>query len=126
METGLKNTVEFTITEDMSAARVGSGALNVFATPTMIAMMEKAALECVQPYLEEGQGTVGILINVTHDAATPIGMKVRCEAELTEVDGRRLAFKVEAFDDAGHIGGGTHERFIVFNEKFQAKTDAKL
>lgn len=97
----------------------------VFATPAMIALMEKTAWKSVAPYLEEGCGTVGTLLNVTHDAPTPLGMKVWCESELTEIDGRRLVFSVAAFDETGKIGGGSHERFIVPNEKFQAKADKK-
>lgn len=126
METGIKGRVEFTVAENGSARMMGSGALDVLATPKMIAMLEKAAWESVQPYLEEGCGTVGTLMNVTHDAATPIGMKVTCESELVAIDGKKLTFKVEAFDEKGHIGGGMHERFIVNNEKFQSKTDGKL
>lgn len=126
LEAGIKGVAEVMATESNTAAAVGSGILQVFATPMMIALMEKAACDGVAPYLEEGMGTVGISVNITHDAATPVGMKVRAEAELVQVDGRKLTFKVEAFDEAGRIGGGMHERFIVGNEKFQAKTDAKL
>jgi predicted thioesterase len=125
LETGIKGQVEFIADESGSAKEMGSGALAVLATPKMIAMLEKAAWESVQPYLEDGCGTVGTLMNVTHDAATPLGMKVCCTSELVEVDGKKLVFKVEAFDEKGHIGGGMHERFIVNNEKFQAKTDGK-
>ena len=125
LKAGIKGCAETAADENNTAAAVGSGILQVFATPMMIALMEKAACDGVAPYLEEGEGTVGISVNVTHDSATPVGMKVRAEAELVEVSGRRLVFRVEAFDEAGHIGGGMHERFIVKNEKFQAKTDAK-
>lgn len=125
MEPGIKGKVEFIADESCSAKTMESGALDVLATPKMIAMLEKAAWTCVQPYLEEGCGTVGTLMNVTHDAATPLGMKVTCECELTAVDGKKLVFQVEAFDEKGHIGGGVHERFIVNNEKFQNKTDRK-
>lgn len=125
METGTKGQVTFIVDESCSAKTMGSGALDVLATPKMIAMLEKAAWESVQPFLEEGCGTVGTLMNVTHDAATPLGMQVRCTSELTAVDGKKLTFFVEAFDERGHIGGGTHERFIINNEKFQNKTNAK-
>ena len=104
-----------------SAKTMGSGTLDVFATPAMIALMEKTAWKSVAPYLEEGCGTVGTLLNVTHDAPTPLGMKVWCESELTEIDGRRLVFSVAAFDETGKIGGGSHERFIVPNEKYHYK-----
>lgn len=125
MEPGIRGEVIFTVEESGSAKTMGSGALDVLATPKMIAMLEKAAWESVQPYLEEGCGTVGTWMNVTHDAATPLGMQVRCTSELTAVDGRKLSFRVEAFDERGPIGHGTHERFIIRNESFQNKTNAK-
>ncbi|MBR3245175.1 MAG: thioesterase family protein [Parasporobacterium sp.] len=126
LETGIKGHVEFLAEESGSAKTMESGALEVLATPKMIAMLEKAAWESVQPYLEEGCGTVGTKMDVTHDAATPLGMKVVCESELIQIEGKKLTFNVKAFDEKGHIGGGLHERFIVNNEKFQTKTDAKL
>jgi predicted thioesterase len=113
------------VTEQNSARVMGSGTLDVFATPAMIALMEKTAWESVQPQLDEGSGTVGTSLNVKHVAATPLGMKVTCESELVRVDGRALTFSVKAYDETGLIGEGEHERFIVFNEKFQAKADAK-
>ena len=91
----------------------------------MVALMEGTASDSVLPYLEEGQGTVGIALNITHDAATPIGMKVWCESELIKVEGRKLTFKVEVFDEKERVGGGTHERFIITTEKFQARVNAK-
>ncbi len=126
METGIKGYAETTVTEANSAKTMGSGALDVFATPAMVALMEKAAWTSVQPYLEEGQGSVGISMNITHDAPTPLGMKVRCESELTAVDGRKLTLKVEVFDEKGSIGKGVHERFIIESEKFQSKANKKL
>ena len=81
--------------------------------------------ERVAPYLNDGEGTVGTKLEIAHNAATPVGMQVWCESELVEVDGRRLVFKVEAFDAKGSIGGGTHERFIIKNEKFLAKAQSK-
>ena len=122
---GIKGKEEIAVTDANSAKTMGSGTLDVFATPAMIALLEKTAWKSVAPYLEEGCGTVGTLLNVTHDAPTPLGMKVWCESELTEIDGRRLVFSVAAFDETGKIGGGSHERFIVPNEKFQAKADKK-
>ena len=91
----------------------------------MIALMEQAAQASAAAYLEEGQGTVGTMISVTHDAATPVGMKVWAESELTAIDRRRLCFEVRAFDECGLIGKGTHERFIIDNAKFLAKVNAK-
>ena len=125
LEAGIKGRQEVMVEEGNCASAVGSGLLKVFATPAMIALMEKTAWMSVAPELGEGEGTVGTLLNVTHDAPTPIGMKVWCESTLEEVDGRRLVFSVEAFDEKGRIGGGRHERFIVGNEKVQAKADRK-
>ena len=109
----------------MSAARVGSGLVEVFATPMMVALIEQTCLESVLPYLDEGQGTVGTLVNVTHVSATPVGMRVWCDSELTEVDRRRLVFKVKAYDEAGLIGEGTHERFVIDTVKFMEKIQNK-
>ena len=117
--------IEQTVTPELTAARIGSGLVEVFATPMMIALIEQTCLESVLPYLEEGQGTVGTLVNVTHSAATPVGMRVWCDSELVEVDRRRLVFAVKAYDECGPIGEGTHERFIIDSAKFQAKIDAK-
>lgn len=122
---GLKGREEVLVSEGNSAKAMGSGTLDVFATPSMTALMEQTAWKSVAPYLEEGCGTVGTRLDITHDAPTPLGMKVWCESELTEIDGRRLVFRVAAFDEKGKIGGGTHERFIIQNEKFQAKADKK-
>lgn len=123
---GIKGRQELTVTGENTAKAVGSGILDVFATPAMIALMEKTAWESVQPELEEGSGTVGTSLDVRHVAASPLGMKITCETELVKVDGRALTFSVKAYDEAGLIGEGKHERFIVYNEKFQAKADAKL
>ena len=125
VETGIKGRREQVVAPEMSAARVGSGLVDVFATPMMIALIEQTCNECVLPYLDEGQGTVGTLINVAHTAATPIGMRVWCESELVEVDRRRLVFKVKAFDECGPIGEGLHERFIIDTAKFAAKALSK-
>ena len=126
LKEGIKGEVEFTVTKEQTAKHLGSGGLYVFATPMLVAMMEKAAWSSVEPYLDEGMGSVGTLMNMTHDAATPIGMKVVCRSELIGIEGRKLKFNVEAFDEKGKIGGGYHERFIVNNGKFQEKTNAKL
>lgn len=125
LEKGIKGTQTVEVVYENTATAVGSGVLEVFATPCMLALMEKTACDSVIPYLEEGNGTVGTEVNIKHVSATPIGMTVRCESELIEVDGRRLVFTVAAYDDAGLIGEGTHERFIVNNEKFQTKTNNK-
>ena len=91
----------------------------------MIALVERTCNESVLPQLEPGQGTVGTLVNVTHTAATPVGMRVWCDSELVEVDHRRLLFRVRVFDECGPIGEGSHERFVIDTERFQQKADAK-
>lgn len=126
LKEGIKGYKEMVVTEDRTARAVCSGALDVFATPCMIAMMENTAFESVLPELDEGCGTVGTALNVKHLAATPVGMKVRCETELIRVDGRALTFAVKAYDECGIIGEGEHERFVIYEEKFQKKADAKL
>ncbi|MCI1640575.1 MAG: thioesterase family protein [Bacteroidales bacterium] len=125
LKTGIKGHREITVTYQMTADYIGSGMVKVFATPAMIACMEKTARLSVKQYLEPGQGTVGTKVDVSHVASTPVGMKVSCDTELIEIDRRRLVFKVSAFDEKGLIGEGKHERFIVDEEKFQAKADAK-
>ncbi len=126
LETGLKYTKTETVNESNTAAKVGSGLLPVYATPAMIALLEGTCAEAVANLLDEGMTTVGTKLDVEHVAATPIGMDVRCECELTQIDRRRLVFKVEICDKAGLIGRGTHERFIVDSEKFMSKVTAKL
>ena len=126
MEIGIIGNQTITITEAHTAQALGSGALNVFGTPFMIALMENTARQSVQPHLAEGQSTVGTLLNVKHVAATPVGMEVRCESRLIEIDRKRLVFEVKAFDACGLIGEGLHERFIIDNEKFLTRTYAKL
>lgn len=123
---GVKGTKEVIVTKELSAQSVGSGLLPVYATPSMIALMENTAFESVAEYLEEGCGTVGTSLNVKHVAATPVGMKVTCETELIKVEGRALTFEVKAYDECGLIGEGTHERFIITEDKFLAKTNDKL
>ncbi len=125
MEKGIRNIMEITVTDEQSAVMMKSGTLKVLATPAMIALIEETAWKSVQPYLEEGQGTVGTNLNINHTAPTPLDMKVRCETELIEVDGRKLRFDVKVYDECGIVGNGTHERFIIYSEKFQAKANAK-
>lgn len=126
MDTGIKGYKEITVTKELTAISLGSGDLEVYATPAMIALMEETASESVKPGLEVGQGSVGTYIAIKHLAATPIGMRVRCESELVEVDGRRLVFNITAYDEKDKIGEGTHERFIISNDKFQSKVNSKL
>ncbi|MGE4282119.1 MAG: thioesterase family protein [Clostridia bacterium] len=125
LEIGLREKVEIMVSEEVCARKIGSGTLEVFATPIMIALMEQAAAQCVQPYLSNVQSTVGTKVNITHISATPAGMKVYAQAELKEVDNKRLVFAVEAFDEKCKIGEGIHERFIIDVEKFMNKVNAK-
>lgn len=125
METGIKGKKSIVVNEMNTASAMGSGMLPVFATPSMIALMENVACSSVQGYLENGQGTVGTSIQVKHVSATPLGMEVTCETELVEIDRKRLVFQVKAYDKDGLIGEGTHERFIIENERFLQKAEAK-
>ena len=127
LETGMKGHLELVVTEDKLASRVGSGLVEVFATPMMIAAIEQTAAQSVQDALEEGCTTVGTLVNVSHVAATPEGMKVTVDTELTGIsaNGRMLTFRVEARDEAGLIGEGTHERAVVKKQRFEEKALSK-
>ena len=126
LETGIKGTKTVTVNESNTAKTMGSGTLDVFATPELIALMEETCWRSVADELDEGCGTVGTLLEIRHTAPTPVGMEVTCESVLTEVDGRRLVFTVQAHDAKGIVGEGKHERFIIQNEKFQEKANAKL
>lgn len=128
MQVGVKGEKTITVTAQMLANNVGSGLVAVFATPMMIAFMEGTAAESVASMLDEGQTTVGAMIQTSHISATPEGMQVRFETELTEIspNGRALTFKIAAYDEAGLIGEGTHQRAIVNRERFEQKTLQKL
>lgn len=126
LEAGIKGQQTMTVANENTAETMKSGTLKVFATPAMIALMEETAWKSVAGELEEGMVTVGISLNVKHLSASPVGMKITCNTTLVEVDGRRLVFAVDVEDEAGKIGEGIHERFIVPSEKFQQKADAKL
>ena len=122
---GLKGRAEALVTESNTATAACSGALPVFGTPFLCALMEEAAWKSIAPHLEAGQSTVGTRLDISHDSATPGGMKVWAESEVTQVDGRRIELKVAAYDEKGPIGQGTHQRFIVQDEKFLARAAAK-
>ncbi len=109
-----------------TAAEVGSGSLLVYATPCMVALMEGAACEAIAEALSENQTTVGTALNIEHISATPVGLEVRAEAEVTAVEGKVITFDVKAFDEAGEIGRGTHKRVIVNSQKFLEKAYNKL
>ncbi len=118
---GISHTVSVLASDKNSARAVGSGGLDVFATPSMVALMELAAMTAVAPCLPEGSDTVGVEVNIAHTRATPLGDTVTATATLTNVDGRKLGFDVVASDSQGEIGRGTHARFIVDREKFMGK-----
>lgn len=118
---GMRGEATTVVSPENTAAAVGSGGVEVFATPAMIALMEKAALELVAADLQEGDVTVGTMIHVRHLAATPVGQRVRAMAELVEINGRRLLFAVEAYDEKRKIGEGQHERMIVNLERFLSR-----
>ena len=125
LEAGIKGTAQQSVTSENTAAALGSGTLPVFATPALVALAERTCWQSVAPYLDEGCGTVGTKLELEHTAPTPVGMTVRCESELVAVEGRRLVFRVTLRDDAGPVGGGTHERFVINDAKFTAKAQAK-
>ncbi|MCM1314052.1 MAG: thioesterase family protein [Muribaculaceae bacterium] len=126
IQTEISGTAEITISENELAVNVGSGSLNVFATPCMAALMEKSACDCLSDYMEDDETTVGTELNIKHVSATPVGMKVTAEAVLTEINGREFIFSVKAYDETGLIGEGTHKRFLVKSEKFIQKTYSKI
>ncbi len=129
LEPGLVGETDEIVTEALTAARYASGLVAAFATPAMVGLMEGAAFFATKDQLDPGQTSVGIEVNIKHLAATPIGMRVRARAELTRVEGRRLFFKVEAWDEVEKIGEGTHTRMVVdtdrFNTRFNAKASTK-
>ena len=118
LELGMTGEATTTVVHENTAAAVGAGGVEVFGTPMMIALMENAAWRAVVASLDEGDVTVGSLVNVQHLGATPLGQRVRATAELIEIDGRRLVFQVEAYDEQKKIGQGKHERFVVNLERF--------
>ena len=125
LEIGMKGSAETVVTIDNTAKAFTSGTLEVFATPAMISLMEETCWKMIQPELEEGLGSVGTKVDVSHMAPSAIGMTIMCEATLIEIDGRRLTFEVVCSDENGMVGMGTHERFIINNEKFMAKAQGK-
>jgi len=125
IEPGLVGKSELTVEETHTASHLGSGGVEVLATPVMIALMEDAARSSVDSELDQGQMSVGVNLNVSHLAATPVGMRVTARAELVAVDGRKLTFKVEAHDEREKIGEGTHIRAIINLDRFMARLQEK-
>ncbi|MBR4109769.1 MAG: thioesterase family protein [Oscillospiraceae bacterium] len=123
---GMKGEVSTLVEKEDTALEVGSGSLLVYATPCMVAIMEGAACEAITAALPEEKTSVGISLNISHLAATPVGLEVRAEAEVTEVDGNTITFQVTAYDETGKIGEGTHKRAVVTAQRFLDKVYAKL
>ena len=123
---GMKGIAESCVEREDTAKEVGSGDLLVYATPCMVALMEGAACEAIAEALSDTQTTVGTLLNIEHLSATPVGMDVRAEAEVTAVEGKVITFEIKAFDEAGEIGHGTHKRVVINAQKFLDKTYGKL
>ncbi len=126
IKVGLNSIIETTAMQKDSAINYGSGAVDVYSTPAMIALLESSARNAVDLHLPKGYTTVGIKVDVKHLAATPIGSRIKASAELIEVDGKRLVFKVEAFDEVEKIGEGIHERFVIEVDKFMSRLDKKI
>ncbi len=123
---GMTGSVSTSVEREDTAYEVGSGSLLVYATPCMVALMEGAACEAIAQALPEDKTTVGTELHISHLSATPVGLEVRAEAEVTEVDGNAITFRVAAFDEAGKIGEGIHKRFIVSTQRFLDKAYSKL
>lgn len=126
VEIGARGRSETMVTPENTAQAVGSGLVPVFGTPYMAALMENAASGALLAYLEADEGSVGTRLEISHDSATPVGMKVWAEAEVVEAEGKRVVFRVAAYDEAGPIGQGRHERFVIKPSKFLARAEAKL
>ncbi len=126
LKIGAENTVSAKVTPKNTALAMQSGTLEVFATPSVSALMEKAACELVQPFLDEGITTVGTMISLEHISASPVGADITAKAVLTDVDGRKFSFDIFAYDNAGLIAQGKHERFSVKAEKFMQKANSKI
>lgn len=125
MSIGKQSTATTIVNNQNTAKAVKSGSIDVFATPMMIALMEQAASDCLTDILQSGQTSVGTQINVTHKAASPLGAKISATATITHIDGRKVLFQVTAHDNVTEIGNGTHERFIIDQEKFLKKLEQR-
>ena len=123
---GMKGTAQNLVEREDTALEVGSGSLLVYATPCMVALMEGAACNAIEEALDESKTSVGTQLNISHLSATPVGLEVTAEAEITAVEGNTLTFKVTAYDEKGLIGEGTHTRVIISSQRFLEKTYAKL
>ncbi len=122
---GLTGELSITVSETQTARHLGSGGIRVFATPAMIALMEGAAVAAIDHLLPEGQASVGVMVNIRHLAATPLGHQVRARAEVTGVEGRQVSFKIEAWDEKELIGEGTHTRFVIDLARYMQRLESK-
>ena len=122
---GLKGELTTTVTTEQTARHLGSGGIDVFATPAMVALMEGAAVDAIDKYLADGQASVGIDVHIQHLAATPLGKSVRAEAEVTAVDRRKVTFSVKAWDEHELIGEGTHVRFVIDLDRYTQRLEEK-
>lgn len=125
LKIGMTGEASVIVNADNIALKFGSSTVNVYATPAMVGLMEKASVNAVEGYLPEGYATVGTKIEIRHMTATPIGMKVTAKAEVIEIDGLKIKFKVGAFDEREKIGDGTHNRYIVKLSDFIKKAEGK-
>lgn len=123
---GMKAEITTLVEREDTAAEVGSGSLLVYATPCMVALMEGAACEAIAEALAEGQTSVGTELNIKHVSATPVGLEVRAEAEVTAVEGKVITFQVRAYDEASLIGEGTHKRAVISAQRFLERTYSKV
>ncbi len=126
LKPGLTATVEIVVGTRDTAAHVGSGKIGVLATPILVTLLESAALQAVERFMPPGQQTVGTRLDISHTAATPVGMRVRAHAELIRVEGRKLTFRLHAEDDGEPIADGTHERLIISVERFDQRMQKKM
>lgn len=122
---GLRGEASVIVNETNTASKLGSGSVPVFGTPALVALMERAAINALRPHLDEGQDSVGVSVNVKHLAATPMGKRVRAEAEVTAVEGKKITFAVRAFDSQEKVGEGVHERVLIDREAFIWKIASK-
>lgn len=122
---GVTGTLETTVTQEQTARHLGSGGVDVFATPAMVALMEGAAVRAIDPLLDEGQMSVGTEVNITHLAATPMGAQVKAEAVVTGRDRRKVFFTIKAWDEQELIGEGTHTRFVIDLDRYVARLEEK-
>ena len=125
MIAGLSSVLEETVTDQMTAASVGSGDVAVLATPAVLALVERASVESVRSHLPAGTTTVGVSVALAHQAPTPVGATVHAEAALDQIDGRRLRFRFTVADQAGQVASGTHVRVLVDREQFEATARAR-